>query len=72
MTDLAVRDIGDRMMKEIAFVMAVKADMVQKLLIWDERAGCPRCGGIVKIALVGLKQHVRATCQTPNCLSVME
>ena len=72
MTDLAMSDVGERLIKDIAFVMAIKADMVRKQLLWDIRAGCPRYAGIVQIALVGPKQHVRATCDTLNCLSVME
>jgi hypothetical protein len=33
---------------------------------------CPKCDGEVKVLLIGRKQHMRAVCQTPNCLSVME
>ena len=71
MTDLATSDVGARLIKDIAFVMAIKADMVRKQLLWDTRDGCPRCAGTVQFALVGLKQHVRAACDTLNCLSVM-
>ena len=72
MSDLVISKTAERLMKDIAFVMTVKADMVRKQLLWDTRDGCPRCGGTVKFALVGTKLHVRATCETLNCLSVME
>lgn len=75
MTGLAISEVGEvgeRVLKDIAFVMAIKADMVRKQLLWDVRAGCPRCAGVVQIALVGHQQHVRAACDTPDCLSVME
>lgn len=72
MTDLAVIEYRKRLIKDVAFVMAVKADMVRKQLLWDIRAGCPRCEGTVKFALVGRKQHIRAACETTDCLSVVE
>ena len=72
MSDLVISKTAERLMKDIAFVMTVKSDMVRKQLLWDSRAGCPRCAGTVKFALVGTKLHVRATCETLNCLSVLE
>lgn len=33
---------------------------------------CPKCNGEVAVAVVGKKKHVRAACETTDCLRMIE
>lgn len=60
-----------RAAEALAFAMKAKGQMRAKGLTRARKA-CPRCGGIVHLALVGGRGHVHAACETPSCLRVTE
>lgn len=33
---------------------------------------CPRCGGKIAAALAGPRDHLHMSCETPNCIRMME
>lgn len=55
----------------IDFATTVKREMLAARLDRAQRK-CPRCGGTVFFALTVRKKHLRAVCQTENCLEVIE
>lgn len=33
---------------------------------------CPRCGGRINAILAGSRDHLHMSCETPNCIRMME
>lgn len=33
---------------------------------------CPRCGGKIAAVLAGSRDHLHMSCETPNCIRMME
>lgn len=54
--DVAIR-LKSRMLEEKTF---------------SAREECPRCGNRLHAYLTGEKLHLRLTCETPDCISVIE
>lgn len=60
-----------RIAQDLAWVLKAKAQMRAKGLS-SARKQCPHCGGMVRLALSGSRNHVHAACETPSCFSVIE
>lgn len=57
--------------KDIGWLMESKRLMKRRGSIRATRT-CPNCGKKVHLVLAGHKQHLHASCETPNCIWMME
>lgn len=64
-------DFKTRMGETLVLFVKVKAALKAK----GKRRGwtkCPRCGGRIVAFLAGRHDHLHMSCETPNCIRIME
>jgi hypothetical protein len=65
------QDFMARVCETIGLAIKVKAALKNK----GKRRGwtkCPRCGGRIVAFLAGRHDHLHMSCETPNCIRMME
>ena len=62
---------ADSFMEAFRLAEKVKAALKAKgkLQGWTK---CPRCGGRINAILAGSRDHLHMSCETPNCIRMME
>jgi hypothetical protein len=66
-------DGGDIEASAAAAVGAIAAIKAMKPQCGDNGGiACPLCGGVLKYSVAGSKNHIRAKCETDNCLTIVE
>lgn len=64
-------NFADDFMETFRLAVKLKAALKDK----GKRRGwtkCPRCGGRIVAVLAGKRDHLHMSCETPNCIRMME